>query len=275
MARRAAPRARCAALACCAAACATGATSVASRVDWASPSTGATASSSSNFPLCWGPAGGFSDGTPRYCSSVAAAFDHADDRTFWAEPGGMDDGVPHPSPAAPAWLRVSFAAPRVLRGATVSYGASMNYTLEVAAASPDGPWRVLAAHTCEEDTGCACGGAAAWRGGYDAARETLPKVAEHAFHSGAPVAHARLRITFAGLGGYACGDLCLWSNPIFGLRFWGEAEEEEDVADAAQASLRGLAVSVAGAVAGPAPRLEARAPAGGAAAAACAAAAAS
>jgi hypothetical protein len=214
--------------------------------------------------------GGFPDGTARYCSSVGAAFDLDDDRTFWAEPGGDDDGSPHPSAASPSWLRVSLGAPRVLTGATVSYGASMNYTLEVAHASADGPWLVVAAHTCEEDTGCEIGFAATWRGGYDVAREHAPKVVEHAFHTGlARVAHARIRITHSAFGGWACGDLCLWSNAIFALRFWGEAEEEAARGAADAATLRGGAGASAVPLQGP--PLPAQPAGRGGAAASCAA----
>jgi hypothetical protein len=134
-----------------------------------------------------------------------------------------------------------------------------------------GSAHTCAAHTCAEDTACECGApGVAWRGGYDAARETPAKTVAHRFHTGAPVRHARLRITFAGLGGWACGDLCLWSNPIFELRFWGDAEGEPAAAHAAVDGALLGAVPTATPLAGPPPGSAADAlqRAGGAAAAA-------
>lgn len=203
-------------------------------VDWAQPALGARAMSSHDGPLCWGPpAGTFADGLARYCTSVAAAFDGREE-TFWAEPGGVDGPLPHPSPASPAWLRVDFGAPVRLRGARVLVGTSLNYTLE-AAASPHGPWRALGAHACDEDLGCDLGYPHTYMGGYDPTPEAVPKRREvtHAFDSGVvPVAHARFRNTWASLGGYACGDVCLWTNLVFELELWGEPQKADDAADA-------------------------------------------
>ena len=205
-------------------------------VDWARPATGARAASS-HGPLCWGPpVGTFADGLAVYCTSVGAAFD-GQEATFWAEPGGVDGPLPHPSPASPAWLRVDFAAPVRLRGARLLVGTSLNYTLEVSAASVDGPWRVLATHTCDQDLGCSLGYPHTYLGGYDPTPEASPKRREiiHAFDSGAPVAHARWRNTWASLGGYACGDVCLWTDLVFALELWGDPQGGEQAACPAEA----------------------------------------
>jgi hypothetical protein len=124
----------------------------------------------------------------------------------------------------------------------------MNYTLEVSSGSADGPWSVMAAHTCDGDAErapthtCECNLQAAWRGGYDAARATPPKTVHHTCGQpeGVLATHARLRITFAGLGGFACGDLCLWSNPVFELRLWGTTQEEPPLLSASAVSSAAL-----------------------------------
>jgi len=121
-------------------------------------------------------------------------------------------------------VRVAFAAPVRLRGARVLVGTSLNYTVEASSGGADGPWRVLAQHGCGEDLGCALGFDASYLGGYDPTPEARGKRREvtHAFDAGAPVTHARWRNTWANLGGYACGDVCLWSNLLFELELWGD-----------------------------------------------------
>ena len=193
-------------------------------VDWASPANGARAVSSHDGPLCWGPpVGTFADGLTRYCTSVDAAFDGME-KTFWAEGGGMDAELPHPSLASPAWLRVDFGSPARLRGARLLVGASMNYTLEVSA-WPDGPWLVMATHTCEEDKGCSLGFDATYCGGYDPSPGAVRREATYSFDTLNRVAHACLRNTWASLGGFACGDVCLWSNLLFEMELWGDPNE--------------------------------------------------
>jgi hypothetical protein len=194
-------------------------------VDWASPGNGAHATSSHDSPLCWGPPlGTFADGLPRYCTSVGAAFDGVE-KTFWAEGGGMDAELPHPSPAAPSWLRVEFGAPVRLRGARFVVGASMNYTIEVSS-GPDGPWRVMATHTCDQDKGCSLGFDASYCGGYDPSPDATRREAIYEFDTHDRVTHARWRNTWASLGGFACGDVCLWSNLVFEVELWGDATEQ-------------------------------------------------
>lgn len=202
-------------------------------VDWARPATGARAASSHDGPLCWGPpVGTFADGLAVYCTSVGAAFD-GHEATFWAEPGGVDGPLPHPSPASPAWLRVDFAAPVRLRGARLLVGTSTNYTLEVSAAGADGPWRVLAAHTCDEDLGCSLGYPHTYCGGYAPTPDAKRRELVHTFDSGEPVAHARWRNTWASLGGYACGDVCLWTDLLFEMELWGDPQSLEQATAAA------------------------------------------
>ena len=208
-------------------------------VDWARHGAGAHATSSHDGPLCWGPpTGTFADGLLRYCTSVDAAFDGKVE-TFWAEVGGMDGEMPHPSPASPAWVRVAFPAPVRLRGARVLVGTSLNYTVEVSSGGPAGPWRILAEHGCGEDLGCALGFHTSYLGGYDPTPEARGKRREvtHVFDSGALVTHARWRNTWANLGGYACGDVCLWSNLLFELELWGDPPSAQEQATISCAAL--------------------------------------
>ena len=235
-------------------------------IDYARPAAGARARSSHDGPLCWGPSvGTFADGLSRYCTSVDAVFDGVD-KTFWAEVGGEDAEVPHPSPKSPAWVCVDFALPVRLRGARVLFGTSSNYTLEVSAAGSDGPWRVVASHGCGEDLGCELGFPATYCGGYDPSPEARRREVTHTFDTGARVAHARWRNTWANLGGYACGDVCLWSNVLFELELWGDPlDSEED-----QSGQRGVCAAAGAAQQGGALPEPALRGAGGAAAAAAA-----
>ncbi|KAK3268210.1 hypothetical protein CYMTET_23280 [Cymbomonas tetramitiformis] len=132
-----------------------------------------------------------------YCGYGSEALDGVAS-TFWSDSGCQ--GRPSTAPGSHSWLQVDLGTERNIGRIEVLASPDMTYDLQ-AASEPDGPWAMVASHSC---TACLKGDSA----GHGEMTYSFPSV---------PARFVRMDITFSTRGGGAgaCGwDCCLWATTV-------------------------------------------------------------